>query len=487
MQVSVERRPGSVVALDIEVPSEQVERAIERAYSRLAPQVKIPGFRPGKAPRNLVEQRIGWPALREQAIEILVPEAVTEAVTEQRLDAIETPRVQVDTFERLQPAKFKAEVTVKPEVVLGDYRAIRAPLPEVEVGERHVEEAVDSIRERFGELVPAGSRPVQDGDHVVVDLEVLRDGAPVDDQPSADQQLDVKADQLIPGLHEGLVGMAQGETRDIPLTLPEDYRRTELAGKDVVFRVTVKEVKEHVLPPVDDELARLSGLGQTLDELRQELESRLRAVAQRDATFKQQKDALDALVAQSTADVPEVLVHEEIDREIRNLALDLQQQGLDFERLVEYGGVDLEKMHEEARPRAVDRVRQELALEALADAEHLDPSEAHLEAEARRTLAGSEDSERLVGSDRVRAYVRERLRLQWALLWLAANARGEAWAPPTPEELAAEADLAATAAAGEVLEAPGLEAGSAPVIQTEPAASPVPEEAVPDETGMVEI
>jgi trigger factor len=275
----------------------------------------------------------------------------------------------------------------------------------------------------------------------------------VDEQPTQDLELDVNPDTLLPGLFDGLVGLSQGESRDIPVHLPDDYRRTELAGQDVVFAVTLKEIKERELPPLDDELARAGGAGETLAELRQRVEERLRAAAERDAVFDQQKSAIDQLVAASQVEVPEVLVEDEIDRQVRNLAISLGQQGIDFEKLVEHGGADLQQMRQERRPQAEERVRQELVLDALAEREKLEPGDEHVDAEVREVLEGTSDAERLGASERVRAYVRERMRLQWALLWLSAVARGEAWAPPPPEALA-DGDAAA---AGEIVHADTVE------------------------------
>lgn len=476
MEVSVERRPGSVVELAIEVPAEQVERAIDRAFNSLAPRVRVPGFRPGKAPRPVLEREIGWPALREQALEILVPETVTEAVRQHDLAVIDTPQVQVEKFERIGSARIKALVTVKPEVTLGDYRAIRAPLKPVEVTGEQVDKSIDEIRDSLAQLVPAENRPVGDGDRLVVDLQVFKDGILFDDSASENLELDMNRDALIPGLFDGLLGAGQGETREVGVTLPEDYRRQELAGQPVAFKVTVKEIKERHLPAIDDELAKESGAGETLAELRQKLEERLRAVAERDGAFEQQKAAVEQLVAQSQFEVPDVLVHEEIDRELRNLAVNLESQGVNFERFVQTGGLDLEKFHEERHEDAEERVKQELVLDALADKEGIGPTDEHVAAEARRGLEGSEDTDRLLASDRVQAYVRERLRLQWALLWLAAAARGETWTPPSPEDLSP-----AQAAATEVLDAPDVEVPAALVdVQGRPL-SPAP--GSPDETG----
>ena len=432
MQVSLEHRPGSVVELSIEVPTEQVERAIQRAFDRLSPRVRVAGFRPGRAPREILEREIGWPAIREQALEILLPETLTQAVADNNLEAIENPRVEVETFERLQPAKFKALVTVKPEVVLGDIDAIKAPLKEAVVGSDRVDAALEEIREGFSTLVPAENRPVQDKDHLVVDLEVRKDGVNVDEQPTSNLEIDVSSENLLPGLFEGLQGMNLGESKEIPVHLPDDYRRTDLAGQDVVFAVTVKEIKEHQLPDLDDELAKISGIAETLEELRVKVEERLRAVAERDAIFEQQKVALDTLIESSKFEVPEVIVNDELDREIRNLAISLGQQGIDFDQFVRFGGANLEQMREERRPAARERAAQELVLDALADQQGFLPSEEHVDSEANRVLAEADDADRLRQSERLKAYVGERIRLQWALLWLAARARGEDWTPPPP-------------------------------------------------------
>src|SRR5258708_11735987 len=261
MQVSLERRPGSVVELSIEVPTEQVERAINLAFEHMSPNVRVAGFRPGKAPREILEREIGWPALREHALEPLLSDTIAEVVAEQKLEVIATPQVEVEQFERLQPARFKALVTVKPEVVLGDVSAIRAPLKEAAVGTDAVDAAIEEIRESLAVLVPAENRPVMEGDHLVVDLEGRKDGVPVDDQPTENLELDVSADSLLPGLFDGLNGMTQGESKEIPVHLPDDYRRTELAGQDVNFPVNRQAIKERQLPPGEEQPAQLTGPG----------------------------------------------------------------------------------------------------------------------------------------------------------------------------------------------------------------------------------
>ncbi|HEV1998538.1 MAG TPA: trigger factor [Candidatus Dormibacteraeota bacterium] len=481
MQVSVERRPGSVVELAIEVPAEQVERAIDRAFNQLAPRVRVPGFRPGKAPRPVIEREIGWPTLREQALEILVPDVVTEAVRANELSVIDTPQVEVETFERIGAARLKAVVTVKPDVQLGDYQAIKVPLAPVEVTPEQVDKSIEEIRDSLAQLVPAENRGAQDKDHLFVDLEVFKDGRALEDSKTDTLELDLDREALLPGLFDGLLGVIAGETREIKVNLPEDYRRVELAGQEATFKVSVKEIKERQLPAVDDELAKESGAGETLLDLRHKLEERLRLVAERDRVFEQQKSAIDQLVAASELDVPEVLVHEEIDRELRNLAMSLEQQGIDFDRFVQAGGLDMQKFHDERHDGAEERVKQELVLDALADKVGIDPSPEHVTAEAHRGLEGSEDADRLVTSDRVQAYVKERLRLQWALLWLAATARGAEWRPPTPEELGPQQATATDVLEQPLLESPAplVDAQGRPLVAAAAGAHPEPVEVAP--------
>ncbi|MHB8507905.1 MAG: trigger factor [Candidatus Dormibacteria bacterium] len=440
MQVNVTHRPGSVVQLEIEVPAEQVDRAVERAFNRLAGQVRVQGFRPGRAPRPVLERTIGWDNLRSHAIDTLVPDALAVAITEQKLIAIATPEVSEVVLERSQPARIVALVPVKPVVKLPDYRAIKAPLGDVVVDSAKVDQSLQELRESFAILVPADNRPAQAGDQLVVDLEVHHEGTPVDAEPATDIELEMNEESLLPGLFAGVVGTSTGETRDLDLTLPEDYRRADLAGKHVVFKVTVKAIKERQLPEVDDELARNAGAGETLLELRNKLEERLKAATERDAVFAQQKAALDALIAGADFEMSEALVEQDLDREIRNLAIQLGQQGIDFDQFIKYGGADIQQLRDERRSTAEDRVRQELVLDALADAEGLEPSGEHIIAEARNSLGGAPDSKQLMNSERVQAYVRERLRLQWALLWLAASARGDHWTVPAPAEVVVDAD-----------------------------------------------
>ena len=375
VKVETERKPGSQVILSVEIDADQVLRSIEQAYSRLAPRVRIAGFRPGKVPRPMVEREIGWPTLRQEALDLILPTAYNSALDEAGLDPIDVPRVEVQQFDRGQPMKFTATVLIKPEITLKDYKDIRVPRPRTEMGETDVDEAIERLRARFAEL-HAVERPVQAGDFLTVDTHILKSGALLIGESQTDAQLEVDRDRLINGLAEGLIGQALNETRDIRLTLPADYPKKDLAGSDVVFRITVKSIKERRLPGLDDDLAQQVGRGQTLAELRQEVRDELQEAAHVADEQRFENEVLKALDERMEVEVPEALIEREVSRRVRELELRLQEQGVKMDRYLEYTNTSLDVLKAEQRPQAVQKVRLELALEAVAEREGVTVSDA---------------------------------------------------------------------------------------------------------------
>ena len=412
VKVETERKPGSQVLLSVEVPVDQVSRSIDQAYSRLAPRVRIAGFRPGKAPRPMVEREIGWPTLRQEALDLLLPTAYDAALDEAGLDPIDVPRVEVEQFDRGQPMRFKATVSIKPEINLGDYTDIRVPRPQTEVTDKDVEETIERLRARFAELHDV-DRPVQAGDFLTVDTHILKGGATLVGESQTDAQLEVDKERLIPGLADGLAGQAVNETRDIRLTLPEDYPKKDLAGSEVIFRVTVKTIKERRLPPVDDELAKQVGRGQTLLELRQQIQNELQEAAHSADEQRFENDVLKALDDRMQVEVPEALIDREVNRRIRELETRLQDQGVKMDRYLEYTNTSLDVLRAEQRPQAVQKVRLELALETVAEREGLAVSDAEVEDAVNNALSEEDHTGHkhadLRTADPVRAYFRHQL------------------------------------------------------------------------------
>ncbi len=451
VKVDTERKPGSQVVLSVEVDADQVSKSIDQAYSRLAPRVRIAGFRPGKAPRPMIEREIGWPALRQEALDLLLATAYNSALDEAGLDPIDVPRVEVQQFDRGQSMRFTATVSVKPEITLKEYKDIRVPRPRTEIGDVDVDEALERLRGRFAEL-HAVERPVQVGDFLTVDTHILKSGAVLIGESQTDAQLEVDRERLIPGLADGLIGQEIGESRDIRLALPADYPKKDLAGSDVVFRVTVKSVKERRLPALDDELARQVGRGETLAELRQEVHDELQEAAHQADEQRFENDVLKALDERMEAEIPEALIDREVNRRVRELELRLQEQGVKMERYLEYTNSSVDVMKAEQRPQAVQKVRLELALETVAEREGLTVSEAEIETAVANALAEDEQVSRrtrdLRTADPVRAYFRHQLLMRKTIDYLSTVASPESSDTMEPPAEAKELEHVGQSASG---------------------------------------
>ena len=449
VKVDAERKPGSQVVLSVEVDADQVSRSIDQAYSRLAPRVRIAGFRPGKAPRPMIEREIGWPTLRQEALDLILPTAYNSALDEAGLDPIDVPRVDVQQFDRGQPMRFTATVSIKPEITLKDYRDIRVPRPRTEMGDKDVDDAIERLRARFAEL-HAVERPVQAGDFLTVDTHILKSGAVLIGESQTDAQLEVDKERLINGLAEGLTGQVPGETRDIRLALPADYPKKDLAGSDVVFRVTMKSIKERRLPPLDDELARQVGRGETLAELRQEVHDELQDAAHQADEQRFENDVLKALDERMEAEIPEALIDREVNRRLRELELRLQEQGVKMERYLEYTNISLDVLKAEQRPQAVQKVRLELALETVAEHEGLTVSEAEVEGAVTNALAEDDHEghrhQDLRTADPVRAYFRHQLLMRKTIDYLSSVAAPESSDTMEPPSVAKELEGAGKSA-----------------------------------------
>jgi trigger factor len=450
VKVDTERKPGSQVVLSVEVDADQVSRSIDQAYGRLAPRVRIAGFRPGKAPRPMVEREIGWPTLRQEALDLILPTAYNSALDEAGLDPIDVPRVEVQQFDRGQPMKFTATVSIKPEITLKDYNDIRVPRPQTEIGDNDVDEAVERLRNRYAEL-HAVERPVQAGDFLTVDTHIVKSGAVLIGESQTDAQLEVDKERLISGLAEGIIGQAQGETRDIRLRLPADYPKKDLAGSDVIFRVTVKSIKERQLPPAEElpQLMAPSETGpdkpaqQTLEELRHDIREELQDAASKGDEQRFENDVLKALDERMEVEVPEALIEREVNRRVRELEVRLEEQGLKMERYLQYTNTSLDVLQAEQRPQAVQKVRLELALETVAEREGLTVSDSEVEEAVANALAEEDHAGHQHGdlrtADPVRAYFRHQLLMRKTIDFLSAVASPESSdtiePPPTQKEL----------------------------------------------------
>jgi trigger factor len=417
-KVDTEKQQGSQVLLTVEVPAEEVASAVERALARLGARTRVPGFRPGKAPHAVVERQLGWPAVRDEALELLLPSAYTAALETSAVQPVDEPRVEIVQFERGQPFRFRATVPVKPEVELGDYASIRVVKAKTEVTPEQVEEALERLRDRFAEQQVVAEGAVQENDFLTIDLQMLERGVPVLGESRTGSELHVARAHLLPGLTEALVGASIGDTREAVVTLPDDYAKKELAGKPVLYRMTVRGIKRKVLPPVE-ELPKLLGREGTLDDVRVDARKDLEEVVARQDDQRFESEVLKQLSERAKIDVPVALVEREIDRELRDFELRLGAQGIKLDRFLAYTNQTPDVLRAERRPLAESKVRLELALEALAAKEQIKVTPEDVQQSVQMALAeeGGGNAERrreLAKSEAVHDYFERQLTLRKA-------------------------------------------------------------------------
>jgi trigger factor len=376
LSVKTEPLPKSQVGMTIEVPADMVDATYEKVLNRLASRSKLEGFRPGRAPRALVEARIGPAALREEVVEAIVPEVIRQALQEKSIDPIDNPDVEVVELERGRPAQLKATVTVMPEVTLADASSLKVATPTVDVTDEMVERRLEDVREPMAEITPV-EREARAGDVAVIDVEVEADGAVVPSESRSAMEAELKEGALLPELLAAIPGAVVGETRAATVTFPDDYGEPRLAGKEATIKVTVQGVKEKVLPTLDDELAKqLSGGKQETVEayrssVREELEESAKALAQ----MAREQAIVKALVEASAVDVPDTLVERELASHLDSLERSLSRQGLRLDRYLEYLGKTPEMWIAEERPEAEARLKVDLVLDEFARRNQIEPSD----------------------------------------------------------------------------------------------------------------
>ncbi len=440
LNVTAERIPDSQVVLTIEVDPERLERSMDQAYRRVAPRVRIPGFRPGKAPRRVVELHLGREALLHEALDRLVPEVVEEAIKAQELEMVASPDLEITS---LEPVVIKATVPVRPNVDLGDYRALRVEPEPVEVDEAEVERTLESLRRRYADIEPV-DRPVQEGDRVRLDITGEVEGRTVLRQE--DVEVSVRAEELanVPGVFERLLGMSKGEEAEFEAVLPEDYARRELAGKPIRYRVRVLEVKSERLPELNDDFARQVGEGfASVTALRERIRADLRARAEEEARRRLEEKAVEALVQQARLEFPPQLVEREIDHMVQDLTRPAAGEGRRaVERFLQQVGRSEQELREELRPAATERVKRSLVLSRLAELEGIAVTPEEVEQELA-SLAGTSPQaaqiRQLFDTPSGREVIERQLRSRRTLERLTQIVTGQAPATAPPSEGQADA------------------------------------------------
>ncbi len=439
--VSTRPEPGSRVALEIEVPPTEVDRHFATAYRHLAERTRVPGFRPGKAPRHLIDRYAGHASVVAEAIDHLVADSYDAALDQTDLVPIDQPDVRIEAAEVAEgnPVRFTATVSVRPEVQLGDYLDYAFTLERKPVTDDDVEAVITELREGQTTLRPVDERGAQDGDVAAVKFTGTIDGAPFEGGSADRLPLVIGEERMIPGWEAHLLGMTIGEARGFDITFPDDYRVEELRGKQARFEVELLDLRERILPELDDEFAKSVGEVATLDELRVEIRDALAKRNEAEARHLFGDRIIEYAAANASVDLPEVMVANEIEIMRDELQARLAQQRIGLEQYLAMAKQTPEELATELRDPAARRVKTLLVLSAIAEREGIDADDAEIDAEVADQLARYDDDAKLreyLSSRRGRSYLRMTLRNQKLVESLVERAVGPD-GPPSGEETSA--------------------------------------------------
>jgi trigger factor len=413
MQTTTTPGPKSTIQLEVELPPERLGRAIDDAVRRLSRRTRVPGFRPGKAPRPVLERHLGPSVVLDEAVEHLVEDAYREAILETDALPLTNPDIEIVQAEEGVPLVFKATVQVRPEVALGDYKHFNFS-PEIEtIDDARVDKVLEELRDQNATLAAVEDRGAKEGDYAVISFVGNRDGEPFEGGSSERMPIILGQERLIPGFEANLTGLVVGRKTEFDIRFPDDYPETELAGKPAHFAVEIKELREKVLPDLDDDFIKTLGEFDDLAALRADIRTRLERNALDRARHGFADRIIDYAVAIATVDLPDILVDQEVEVMHDEFRGTLARQGISEEaylKAVEKAESDL---HTEFRPGAEKRVRTLLVLSKVADAEGVTAPEAEVEAEIARGRERYADDPRLLAyfdSERGRSYIRSTLR-----------------------------------------------------------------------------
>ncbi|GGF89401.1 trigger factor [Paenibacillus aceti] len=381
MKATWEKIEKNLGVLEVEVEAERVASALDQAFQKVVKKINVPGFRKGKVPRTIFEARFGVESLYQDAIDILLPEVYTEAIDETNIFPVDRPEVDVEQFEKGQPFKFKAKVTVKPEVTLGDYKGIEVAEIDTEVSEEELNEELARMQERHAELVVVDEEAAQNGDIAVIDFEGSIDGVPFEGGKGERYSLELGSNSFIPGFEDQVVGMATGDFKDVKVTFPEEYQAEELAGKDAVFNVKVHEIKRKQLPELDDEFAKDVSEFDTLDEYKEDLKKQIADRKEKEGKAAREGEVVEAVGANAEVEIPEAMVQSEVQNMVRDFDNRLRAQGMNLDLFLNFSGQTIEDLQGQMKADAEKRVRNNLVLEQIAKAEKIEATEEEINKE----------------------------------------------------------------------------------------------------------
>lgn len=385
MTATWEKKEGNEGVLTVTVPAEKVDKALDQAFKKVVKQINVPGFRKGKVPRQIFEQRFGVEALYQDAVDILLPEAYGEAIDETGINPVAQPEVSVTQIEKGKDFIFDATVTVEPEVKLGDYKGLEIEKQDTELTDDELQESIDHSLGHLAEMVVKEDGAVENGNTVNIDFTGSVDGEEFEGGQAEGYDLEVGSGSFIPGFEEQLEGMKTGEEKDVVVTFPEEYHAEELAGKEANFKTKVNEIKYKDVPELNDEIANeLDSNAETVDEYKENLRKRLSEQKATEAENTEKQEAINKATENTTIDIPEAMVNTELDRMIQEFGQRIQQQGLDLQTYYQISGQNEDQLREQMKDDAEQRVKTNLTLTAIADAENVEVSDEDIDKELEK-------------------------------------------------------------------------------------------------------
>ena len=385
MSLQVERLEHNMAKLTIEVPAEEVEKALQAAYLKERGKISLPGFRKGRVPRQMIEKMYGPEVFYDEAANRMISEAYAKAYDECELELVSQPKIEITQLEKGKEFIFTAEVAVKPEVKLGEYKGLKVDKVSTRVTQKEVDEEIDKERERNARTIDVTDRAVQDKDQITLDFEGFVDGVAFEGGKASDYPLTIGSGAFISGFEDQLIGANIDEEKEINVTFPEEYQAKELAGKAAVFKCTMHSIKAKELPELDDEfVSDVSEKSETVDAYKAEVKAKIKERKENEGKQKREDQSVEQAVANAEMDIPEAMISFQSRQMVDDFARRIMQQGMTMEQYFQFTGLSEEKMMEEFKPEAEKRIRTRLTLEAIVAAENIEVSEERLDEELQK-------------------------------------------------------------------------------------------------------
>ena len=425
MSVKVEKTENAnEVKLSFEIEAEKFDEAMKKVYTKTAKYFTIPGFRKGKAPMAIVERHYGSSIFYEDTFNELVPDIYDQAIKDNKIEAVSQPQLDIIQMEKGKDLKFTAIVQIKPEVKLGKYKGIELKKIEYTVSDKDVEHELGHMAEHNSRLVTVDNRPVKKGDITTIDFEGSIDGVPFDGGKAENHELEIGSNQFIPGFEDQIIGMKDGEEKDINVTFPKDYFSKDLAGKEATFKVKLHGIKVKELPKIDDEFAKDVSEFDTLADLKADIKAKLEKENEEKAKYESEEAAIEAVCKEVEIDIPSGMIETEIDNMIKDIENKLSYQGLTLDQYLKLTNKTMDGLRKEFNEQAEKAVKSRLVLEAIIKEEDIKPEEKEVEDKLKEMAKNyNQKEDELLKNENVKNYVTENMKYEKAIAFILDNAK----------------------------------------------------------------